>query len=95
MSDTATELESEIRHMIVEAINLEDIAADDIAPEEALFDDNGLGLDSIDALEIGVALQKHYGVRIDSRDEKLPEHFRNIRSIARLIAEHGGERQPA
>ncbi len=51
------ELETKIKHLIIDALNLEDVTVDDIDSSEALFVD-GLGLDSIDALELGIALQK-------------------------------------
>lgn len=52
-----TSLETELKAFIIETLNLEDISVEDIDSEEALFVD-GLGLDSIDALELGVAIQK-------------------------------------
>ena len=63
-------LEQEIAELIVSCTGLEDVRVDDIDPEAPLFVE-GLGLDSIDALEIGVALNKRYGVRLtaDSEDE--------------------------
>lgn len=86
-----TELETELRALIVEVLNLEDVTPDDIDPEEDLFSEDGLALDSIDALEIGVSIQKQYGVKLDSKDEKLAEYFKNIRSIARMIDERKGK----
>lgn len=85
-----TELETELRALIVEVLNLEDVTPEDIDPEEDLFSEDGLALDSIDALEIGVSIQKQYGVKLDSKDEKLAEYFKNIRSIARMIDERRG-----
>ena len=85
-----TELETELRALIVEVLNLEDVAPEDIDPEEDLFSEDGLALDSIDALEIGVSIQKQYGVKLASKDEKLAEYFKNIRSIARMIDERRG-----
>ena len=73
-----TPLEAELRELIVDVINLEDVTPEDIGAEEDLFSDDGLALDSIDALEIGVAIQKRYGVKLDTNDEKLPEHFKNL-----------------
>lgn len=77
-------LENQIRHLIVEVLNLEDIAPSDIDPEEQLFND-GLGLDSIDALEIGVELQKQFGVKIDTKDEDLADHFFSVRKLALFV----------
>ncbi|WP_300379139.1 phosphopantetheine-binding protein [Henriciella sp.] len=80
-----TPLEAELRELIVDVINLEDVTPEDIGAEEDLFSDDGLALDSIDALEIGVAIQKRYGVKLDTNDEKLPEHFKNLKALAHLV----------
>lgn len=78
-------LEERIRRLIVETLNLEDISASEIDPEEALFGE-GLGLDSIDALEIGVELQKTFGVKIDTQDENLSSYFSSVRALARFVS---------
>jgi len=78
------ELETEIKHLIVEALELEDLSPDAIATDEPLFVD-GLGLDSIDAMQLGVALRKRYGIRIDSVTENVRSHFTNVRSLAQFI----------
>jgi len=77
-------LNKEIKELIIKSLELEDITADDIGDDEALFDD-GLGLDSIDALELGVALQKTYGVKIESKKEELTDHFASVNSLAKFI----------
>lgn len=82
----STPFENEIKAMIVDVLNLEDIAPADIDPEEALFGTEGLALDSIDALELGVALQKKYGVKIDPEDKDLTSHFKNVRALAAFVA---------
>ncbi|MEG3807786.1 phosphopantetheine-binding protein [Aerococcus mictus] len=78
-------LEDRIRRLIVETLNLEDISAGEIDPEEALFGE-GLGLDSIDALEIGVELQKTFGVKIDTQDENLSSYFSSVRALAKFVS---------
>ena len=78
------ELEAEIKQLIVEALKLEDLTPDAIDSDEPLFVD-GLGLDSIDALELGVALRKHYGIRIESVTEEVKAHFASVRSLAQFI----------
>ena len=83
-----TPLETELRALIIEVLNLEDVTAEDIDPEEDLFGNSGLSLDSIDALEVGVAIQKKYGIKIDSENEDLRKHFKNIRMLAAFVAEH-------
>ena len=76
----------EIKELIIKALELEDITAADINEDEALFDE-GLGLDSIDALELGVALQKKYGVKIENKKDELAEHFANVKALAGFISE--------
>ncbi|MHC8494962.1 phosphopantetheine-binding protein [Thalassospira sp. SM2505] len=79
-----TSLETELKAFIIETLNLEDVQVDDIDSTEALFVD-GLGLDSIDALELGVALQKKYDVRIDAKDENVKTHFASVQNLAKFI----------
>lgn len=81
-----SELKTELKSRIIEALNLEDITVDDIADDAPLFND-GLGLDSIDALEIIVMLDKHYGIKLSD-----PKEGRNviisIDSLAAYVGEH-------
>ena len=84
MSD---ELINEIKSLIIEALKLEDIALSDIDENEPLFVE-GLGLDSIDALELGIALQKRYGLSLQAESETTREHFANVVSLAKYVAEH-------
>ena len=83
-------LESELKTMIVEVLNLEDLTPDEIGSEDDLFSDDGLALDSIDALELGVAIQKQYGIKLDNQDAEVKKHFQNISSLAALVKERGG-----
>ena len=77
-------LETDIKTLIIDALNLEDVTIDDIQSSEALFID-GLGLDSIDALELGMALQKKYGIKIESKDDKIKEHFFSVETLANFV----------
>jgi acyl carrier protein len=79
--------ESELKAMIIDVLNLEDVAPEDISSDEDLFGNAGLALDSIDALELGVALQKRYGIKIDSEDKKLRSHFQTVRTLAAFVAQ--------
>lgn len=79
------ELELAIKKLIIEALQLEDTQPEDIETEAALFGD-GLGLDSIDALELGVALRKQFGLTISSNDPSIKQHFYSVGNLARLIA---------
>lgn len=78
--------EAEVARLIVSALSLE-IAADDIAPEAPLFG-TGLGLDSIDALELALAISKAYGVQLRSDDERNHRIFASLRSLAAHIEKH-------
>ncbi|MBR9792027.1 MAG: acyl carrier protein [Gammaproteobacteria bacterium] len=81
---TQTESELKMAQLMVEALNLEDMEADEIDPEEQLFGD-GLGLDSIDALEISLAISKEYGVQIKAEDEGTREAFATLRSLTAFV----------
>lgn len=78
-------LESDIKQLIIEALALEDIRAQDIDTAAPLFVE-GLGLDSIDALELGLALQKRYGLSLSADSEETRSHFASVRTLARFVA---------
>lgn len=80
-----SQLESDLKEMIVEVLGLEDVKPADIGSDENLFSEDGLALDSIDALELGVNIQKKYGVKIDPQDKNLAAHFQSVRTIAAFI----------
>ena len=64
-------LETQIKQMIIDSLGLEDISAADIATDAPLFGDEGLGLDSVDALELGLAVQKTFGFQLDGEKDQL------------------------
>ena len=80
-------METEIKGLIIEALMLEDTSIGDIESEAALFD-TGLGLDSIDALEIAIALENSYGVTVDDDPEKNQEIFASVASLAHFVDEN-------
>ena len=82
-------LEKEIAQLIVECTGLEDMQPEDIDPAAPLFVE-GLGLDSIDALEIGVALAKRYGVKLTADNENNRRHFASVRALAAYVASQRG-----
>ncbi|MCH9698661.1 MAG: acyl carrier protein [Gammaproteobacteria bacterium] len=82
----SNELVEELKKLLIEGLHLEEIAPDDIDPQAPLFGD-GLGLDSIDALEIGVMLDRHYGIKIVSDDERNNQIFASLQSLANFVAE--------
>lgn len=79
-----TALELELKQLIIDTLELEDVTPDDIDPDEPLFVE-GLGLDSIDALELGLALQKTYGIKLEADSEESRRHFANLKSLAALV----------
>jgi acyl carrier protein len=78
-------LEHEIKALIISALSLEDVRPEDIATDAPLFVE-GLGLDSIDALELGVALQKRYGVAMSADAAETRRHFSSVGALARFVA---------
>ncbi|ELQ2336704.1 acyl carrier protein [Vibrio vulnificus] len=82
-------LQNEIKQLIIDALNLEDISIDDIDTEAPLFG-NGLGLDSIDALELGLAIKKKYNIVIDADDNNTRQHFASVANLANYISSQTG-----
>ena len=80
-----SETELAIKELIIDALNLEDMTPDDIESEAPLFGD-GLGLDSIDALELGVAIRRKYGVNLDIDSEEIRQHFESVANLARFVS---------
>ena len=79
-----SDLHTEIKKMIIDTLDLEDIETSEIIDDQPLFVD-GLGLDSIDALEIGLALQKIYGIKIKSESDDTREHFSSVNNLVALV----------
>jgi acyl carrier protein len=77
-------MENELKQLIIDTLDLEDISVADIDSQAPLFND-GLGLDSIDALELGLAIRKKYNVKIDAEKEDVVKIFASISSLAEYI----------
>jgi acyl carrier protein len=75
---------SELKTLLIDGLHLEDIQPEDILPDEPLFGD-GLGLDSIDALEIAVLLDREYGIKITSDDNRSQAIFASLNALADFI----------
>lgn len=75
-----------LKEEIIEVLNLEDLTPADIADDAPLFGE-GLGLDSVDALELIVLLEKNYGIKLDNAD-RYKEIFRSVSTMAAYVAEH-------
>lgn len=72
------------KNLIITTLNLDELTADDIETEAALFGD-GLGLDSIDALELGLAVKNEYGVILSAESEEMRQHFFSVATLASFI----------
>lgn len=82
-----SDLNKEIKQMIVEVLVLEDISPDEIDDNAPLFGDgnNSLGLDSIDALELGLALKKRYGIVLNAEEDDTKSHFASVNHLVALV----------
>lgn len=79
------ELEQQLKQLIIDSLALEDMSVEDIDTDATLFGDEGLGLDSVDALELGLAVQKNFGLQLDSEQHNLREHFESVATLAKFI----------
>jgi len=82
-----TDAERELAELLVESLNLDDIPAASIDPEAPLFN-TGLGLDSIDALELSLAISKRYGFQLRSDNDENRSIFASLRSLAAHVQQH-------
>ena len=78
-------LKKEIKELIISSLDLEDVSINDIADDAPLFID-GLGLDSIDALELGIAIKKAYQVKLDANSADNKKHFASVNNLAAFVA---------
>ncbi|EHK90689.1 phosphopantetheine-binding protein [Aggregatibacter actinomycetemcomitans] len=85
------ELEQQLKQLIIDSLALEDISIEDIDNDTALFGDDGLGLDSVDALELGLAVQKTFGLQLDSEQTQLRDHFESVSTLVQFIRSQKGE----
>ncbi|CAB3798689.1 hypothetical protein LMG28688_04772 [Paraburkholderia caffeinitolerans] len=79
-------LKLEIKQLLIEALDLEHLTPADIDDDAPLFDTDGVGLDSIDALEIGIVLRQHYHLTLSADDESVRGYFRSINTLADFVA---------
>ena len=80
-----SDLKKEIKQLIIDSLDLEEISLDDIVDDAPLFVE-GLGLDSIDSLELGLAFKKKYNITIDSDSKETRQNFYSINTIEAFIA---------
>lgn len=88
------DLEGRLKALIVETLALEDVAPEDIETEAPLFGE-GLGLDSIDALELALAIHSEFGVRTEEDDERNREYFQSVKSLADFVRTKRPQTSPA
>ncbi len=77
-------LADELKKMIIDVLALEDISIEDIETDAPLFGE-GLGLDSIDALELGLALKKRYNIHLNAESQETKQHFASVQSLVKLV----------
>lgn len=83
-----SELQQEIKQLIIDSLGLEDLSAADIDADAPLFGDQGLGLDSVDALELGLAVQKHFGFQMDGENQQLRDSFHSVATLAAFVEQY-------
>jgi len=89
-----SELERDIAQLIVGTLNLEEVSANEIEPDQPLFNE-GLGLDSIDALELVLAISKRYGCKLKSDDEEMAMVFSSLRALSDYVEKNSVARNSA
>jgi len=83
-----SDLHQELKEFIIETMNLEDLSSADIGNDTPLFSAEGLGLDSIDALELVLGLKKRYGLALEANDQEARQHLGSVTSLAALVNQH-------
>ena len=81
--------------LIIDILNIDDVAPEEIEPDANMFDETGLGLDSIDALEIAVAIAEQYDVHISAEDEATKEIFATLANLTAHVTQETQARQTA
>ena len=85
------QLEQQLKQLIIDSLALEDISIEDIETDMPLFSSEGLGLDSVDALELGLAVQKTFGLQLDGERTQLRDYFESVATLAHFIRTQKGE----
>jgi len=83
------DLKQQVKELIISALELEDIKPESIVDSAPLFGE-GLGLDSIDALELGVALKKKFGIKFSAENAETKRHFASVNALTAFIEAAGG-----
>ena len=85
------QLEQQLKQLIIDSLALEDISIEDIETDTPLFSSEGLGLDSVDALELGLAVQKTFGLQLDGEQTQLRDYFESVATLTHFIRTQKGE----
>lgn len=85
------QLEQQLKQLIIESLALEDISPADIENDMPLFAADGLGLDSVDALELGLAVQKTFGLQLDGEQQQVRHYFESVNTLADFIRSQKGK----
>lgn len=85
--------QAEMARLIIEILNIDDVEPSEIEPDAIMFDETGLGLDSIDALEIAVAIAEQYDVHISAEDEATKEIFATLANLTAHVMQESPVRQ--
>ena len=80
-----SDFKEKLKAQIIEQLNLEDLQPSDIQDDAPLFGEDGLGLDSIDALELGLALKKRYNIHLNAESDETKQYFKSIQSLVALV----------
>ena len=80
-------IDDEVKRLIIEILQLENVAPGDIDAQAPLFGE-GLGLDSVDALEIAVAMRRRYGIKLSPNSQETRKYFATVRTLAELLSTH-------
>jgi len=87
--NTKEDIQNEIKNIIIQSLDLEDVKPADIDAEAPLFvEGEGLGLDSIDALELGVALKKKFGISFSQNEEDNKKYFYSVATLSDFIGKN-------
>ncbi|HDR9507919.1 acyl carrier protein [Burkholderia sp. MS455] len=87
-------LKLQIKQLLIEMLDLNDMTIDDIGDDVPLFSTDGIGLDSVDALEVGIMLRKKFQLSIAANDEHAKAHFRSINTLAAFIVSQQAHHAP-
>lgn len=84
------DIEDQIRQVILDSVEVEGLTSADLPSDAQLFGDAGVGLDSIDALEIGAALRRKFNINFKANSAENREYFKSIATLAKFVVQNAG-----